>query len=58
MEYARLGQSGLKISRICLGAMSFGDPKIQSYGGGEWIVGKEEALNVLNKDWVKVLLYS
>lgn len=27
MEYARLGQSGIKVSRICLGMMSYGDPE-------------------------------
>jgi 1-deoxyxylulose-5-phosphate synthase len=27
MEYARLGQSGIKVSRICLGMMSFGNPE-------------------------------
>ena len=26
MEYANLGRSGLKVSRICLGMMSYGDP--------------------------------
>src|SRR5580698_3084574 len=26
MEYARLGTTGLKVSRICLGCMSYGDP--------------------------------
>jgi aryl-alcohol dehydrogenase-like predicted oxidoreductase len=26
MKYVRLGSSGLKVSRICLGMMSFGDP--------------------------------
>ena len=26
MQYARLGRSGLQVSRICLGCMSFGDP--------------------------------
>jgi aryl-alcohol dehydrogenase-like predicted oxidoreductase len=26
MNYARLGRSGLQVSRICLGGMSFGDP--------------------------------
>ena len=26
MEYTRLGNSGLKVSRIALGCMSFGDP--------------------------------
>ena len=25
MDYVRLGQSGLKVSPICLGVMSFGD---------------------------------
>jgi aryl-alcohol dehydrogenase-like predicted oxidoreductase len=33
MEYARLGASGLKVSRIALGCMSFGDP---SRGFNEW----------------------
>ena len=26
MEYAQLGSSGLRVSRICLGMMSYGDP--------------------------------
>jgi len=26
MEYVRLGRTGLKVSRICLGCMTFGDP--------------------------------
>src|SRR5690349_21977389 len=27
MEYTRLGQSGLSVSRICLGCMSYGTPQ-------------------------------
>src|ERR1700751_1324862 len=27
MEYPRLGNSGLKVSRICLGAMTYGTPE-------------------------------
>ncbi len=27
MEYANLGSTGLKVSRICLGCMSYGSPK-------------------------------
>jgi 1-deoxyxylulose-5-phosphate synthase len=27
MEYVRLGSTGLKVSRLVLGCMSFGDPK-------------------------------
>ena len=26
MEYTQLGNSGIKVSRFCLGCMSFGDP--------------------------------
>ncbi|MEM0259183.1 MAG: aldo/keto reductase, partial [Thermoproteota archaeon] len=51
MEYVRLGWSGIKVSRICLGTMSFGDPTLQAYGGGGWICGKEDAFRVLNKAW-------
>src|SRR5690606_5127936 len=27
MDYVRLGRTGLKVSRICLGMMSYGDPE-------------------------------
>lgn len=27
MEYVRLGQSGLKVSRLCLGTMNMGTPQ-------------------------------
>src|SRR5215211_4409861 len=40
MEYARLGKSGLRVSRLALGCMSFGDP---SRGFSEWSLGDEEA---------------
>ncbi|MGO9204695.1 MAG: aldo/keto reductase, partial [Candidatus Limnocylindrales bacterium] len=26
MQYVRLGRTGLEVSRVCLGAMSFGEP--------------------------------
>ena len=32
MEYVRLGASGLKVSRICLGCMSYGDPRLADVG--------------------------
>ncbi|MEM0481411.1 MAG: aldo/keto reductase [Nitrososphaerota archaeon] len=51
MEYVRLGWSGLKVSRICVGCMSFGDPRRQPMGGGGWVVGREEAFRVLNRAW-------
>ena len=27
MEYVRLGQTGLKVSRMCLGTMTYGTPE-------------------------------
>ncbi|HEX6676737.1 MAG TPA: aldo/keto reductase [Actinomycetes bacterium] len=31
MEYVHLGSSGLKVSRICLGMMSYGDPAVRPW---------------------------
>ena len=38
MPYVRLGNSGLQVSRICLGMMSFGSKKLR-----EWVLEEEEA---------------
>ena len=38
MEYSRLGRSGLRVSRLCLGCMSYGDPSWQP-----WILDEEAA---------------
>ncbi|MFF2653104.1 aldo/keto reductase [Streptomyces sp. NPDC058045] len=40
MEYTRLGTSGLTISRIALGCMSFGNPDT---GFTQWALGEEDA---------------
>jgi 1-deoxyxylulose-5-phosphate synthase len=40
MEYRRLGNSGLEVSRICLGCMSFGEP---GRGRHPWSVDEAEA---------------
>ncbi|KAJ7129208.1 Aldo/keto reductase [Mycena epipterygia] len=40
MEYVRLGQSGLKISKIILGCMSYGIPTYM----GNWVLPEEEGL--------------
>ena len=40
MEYTRLGSSGLRVSRIVLGCMSFGDT---SRGFNEWALADDEA---------------
>ncbi|MBN9662427.1 MAG: aldo/keto reductase [Acidobacteria bacterium] len=39
MQYNRLGNTGLKVSRICLGCMSFGDA---TKGWHPWVVNEEE----------------
>jgi aryl-alcohol dehydrogenase-like predicted oxidoreductase len=41
MQYARLGRSGLTVSRIALGCMSFGDP---ASGFQQWTLGQDDAL--------------
>jgi aryl-alcohol dehydrogenase (NADP+) len=38
MEYVKLGRTGLDVSRICLGCMSFGDP---GRGGHPWSLDEE-----------------
>ena len=39
MEYVNLGRSGLKVSRICLGCMSYGVPE---RGGHPWTLGEAQ----------------
>ena len=36
MEYRRLGNTGLSVSRICLGCMSYGDPAASLPGAPRW----------------------
>src|SRR3984957_18495551 len=40
MEYAALGTTGLQVSRICLGCMSYGEP---NRGNQPWSLGRESA---------------
>ncbi|MBL7255987.1 aldo/keto reductase [Paractinoplanes lichenicola] len=40
MEYARLGNSGLKVSRVALGCMSYGDP---TRGHQDWVLNADAA---------------
>ena len=41
MEYVNLGPSGLKVSRLCLGCMSYGDTTKGWHG--DWVLGEEES---------------
>ena len=38
MEYVRLGNTGLRVSRLCLGCMTYGDPEWRP-----WILGEADA---------------
>ncbi|KAG8959374.1 hypothetical protein FRC03_008071 [Tulasnella sp. 419] len=44
MPYVRLGNSGLKVSRIILGCMSYGDPKWQG-----WVLPEEESMEHIKR---------
>ncbi|HMT21727.1 MAG TPA: aldo/keto reductase, partial [Promineifilum sp.] len=42
MEYVNLGQSGLKVSRICLGMMTYGTPAWR-----EWVLDEEQSRPII-----------
>ncbi len=46
MEYVRLGSTGMKVSRICLGCMGFGDAERSFH---KWVVDEENSRLVLKK---------
>jgi 1-deoxyxylulose-5-phosphate synthase len=46
MEYRRLGRTGLKVSRLCLGCMSFGDP---GKGWHPWVLDEEASRPVIRR---------
>jgi aryl-alcohol dehydrogenase-like predicted oxidoreductase len=46
MEYTRLGNTGLEVSRICLGMMSFGEPE---RGNQQWSLPEEQARPLIEK---------
>ena len=46
MEYVRLGNTGLQVSKICLGCMSFGDPKKWIHS---WVLEEEDSKKIIKK---------
>ncbi|KAF2180418.1 aryl-alcohol dehydrogenase [Zopfia rhizophila CBS 207.26] len=48
MQYARLGKSGLKVSKIILGGMAFGNP---NWEGSPWTLNEEESMKVIKRAW-------
>ncbi len=47
MDYIKLGNTGLQVSRVCLGCMSFGDPKL----GREWALPEEQSRPLIRAAW-------
>jgi aryl-alcohol dehydrogenase-like predicted oxidoreductase len=48
MKYVRLGHTGLQVSRICLGCMSFGNPNA---GTHPWTLPEAESRPILKAAW-------
>jgi 1-deoxyxylulose-5-phosphate synthase len=46
MEYARLGSTGMKVSRLCLGCMGFGDAE---RGFHKWVLNEENSRPIIQK---------
>ena len=46
MEYVKLGNSELNVSRICLGCMGFGDASI---GQHSWTIGEEPTREIIRR---------
>ena len=46
MEYTRLGSTGMKVSRICLGCMGFGDATRWTH---KWVLNEENSRPVIQK---------
>ena len=46
MEYVRLGSTGLKVSRLCLGCMGFGDAQRWVH---QWVLNEEQSRPVIQK---------
>ena len=60
MEYVKLGNSDLRLSRICLGCMGFGDACI---GQHSWTIGEEPTREIIRRsldlgmDYVDLYIY-
>ena len=48
MDYIRLGRTGLQVSRICLGCMTYGEP---NRGNHTWTLNEEKTRPLIQKAW-------
>jgi len=49
MEYVKLGNTGLDISRICLGCMGFGEVQPESPGSHQWVINEKDSHEVIKR---------
>ncbi|GKU82127.1 aldo/keto reductase [Niallia sp. NCCP-28] len=46
MDYIKLGTTGMDVSRLCLGCMSFGEPE---RGSHQWVLNEEKSRPIIKK---------
>ncbi|VED92034.1 aldo/keto reductase [Streptococcus equinus] len=58
MEYTKLGNTGLEVSKLCLGCMSFGDASLGFNSG--WLLDEEKSRVIIKKalDWELIISMS
>lgn len=50
MEYIKFGNTGMKVSRLCLGTMTYGKPNER----WQWALNEERALPATSGTWTFV----
>ena len=53
IEYTKLGNTGMDVSRICIGCMGFGDAERWTH---KWVLNEENSRPIIKKaldDWVE-----
>lgn len=48
MEYVKLGNTGLDVSRLCLGCMSFGSAEKWVH---QWVLDEDNSRPIIKKRW-------
>jgi len=49
MEFIKLGNSGLDVSRICLGCMGFGEVQAEAPGSHKWVINESESRMIIKR---------